>query len=134
MLFGGVGTSVLEVEIYQAARTTLNFTKASKLALIETGIASVTIFFYAIIEKKSKENFEKIFKYSYDEYFFSNKNLIEEKGRLDLPGRPLVYGTTPDFLRCFSISSLDELPDLPQKENEIEVETENVIEESVITE
>ncbi len=55
LLFGGVGTSVLEVEIYQAARTTLNFAKASRLALIETGIASVTIFFYAIIEKKSKE-------------------------------------------------------------------------------
>ena len=37
------------------------------------------------------------------------KKLIEEKGRLDLPGRPLVYGTTPDFLRCFSISSLDNI-------------------------
>lgn len=46
------------------------------------------------------------------------KKLIEEKGRLDLPGRPLIYGTTPDFLRCFSISSLDELPDIPQKETE----------------
>ena len=44
------------------------------------------------------------------------KKLIEEKGRLDLPGRPLVYGTTPDFLRCFSISSLDELPELPEKD------------------
>ena len=44
------------------------------------------------------------------------KKLIEDKGRLDLPGRPLIYGTTPDFLRCFSISSLDELPDLLQKE------------------
>ena len=38
------------------------------------------------------------------------KSLIEEKGRLDLPGRPLVYGTTSEFLRCFCISSLDELP------------------------
>lgn len=42
-----------------------------------------------------------------------NKSLIEEKGRLDLPGRPLIYGTTPEFLRCFCISSLDELPELP---------------------
>lgn len=41
------------------------------------------------------------------------KSLIEEKGRLDLPGRPLIYGTTPEFLRCFCISSLDELPELP---------------------
>ncbi len=42
------------------------------------------------------------------------KKLIEEKGRLDLPGRPLIYGTTSDFLRCFSISSLEELPVIPQ--------------------
>ncbi len=42
------------------------------------------------------------------------KSLIEEKGRLDLPGRPLIYGTTPEFLRCFSISSLDELPQIPE--------------------
>ena len=42
------------------------------------------------------------------------KSLIEERGRLDLPGRPLIYGTTPDFLRVFCISSLDELPQLPE--------------------
>ena len=41
------------------------------------------------------------------------KGLIEEKGRLDLPGRPLVYGTTDRFLRCFSLGSLDDLPELP---------------------
>lgn len=50
----------------------------------------------------------------------SQKGLIEEKGRLDLPGRPLIYGTTPEFLRCFCISSLDELPPLPQSEQEKE--------------
>lgn len=44
------------------------------------------------------------------------KQLIEERGRLDLPGRPLIYGTTPNFLRCFCISSLDELPTLPEKD------------------
>lgn len=43
------------------------------------------------------------------------KGLLEEKGRLELPGRPLLYGTTSEFLRCFSISSLDELPPLPDK-------------------
>ncbi len=42
------------------------------------------------------------------------KGLIEEKGRLDLPGRPLVYGTTDRFLRCFSLNSLDDLPELPK--------------------
>lgn len=54
------------------------------------------------------------------------KSLIEEKGRLELPGRPLVYGTTPDFLRCFCISSLDELPPLPEKNTENEnIDTNN---------
>ena len=45
------------------------------------------------------------------------KKLIEEKGRLELPGRPLVYGTTTDFLRCFSFSSLGDLPELPNDQN-----------------
>ncbi|MBO5797193.1 MAG: SMC-Scp complex subunit ScpB [Clostridia bacterium] len=43
------------------------------------------------------------------------KGLVEEKGRLELPGRPLLYGTTVHFLRCFGVSSLAELPPLPQK-------------------
>lgn len=38
------------------------------------------------------------------------KGLVEERGRLDLPGRPLVYGTTENFLRCLNISSLSDLP------------------------
>ncbi len=45
-----------------------------------------------------------------------SRELIEEKGRLELPGRPLVYGTTEHFLRCFNISSLDELPPIPNNE------------------
>ena len=45
-----------------------------------------------------------------------SRQLIEEKGRLELPGRPLVYGTTEHFLRCFNISSADELPPLPNEE------------------
>lgn len=45
------------------------------------------------------------------------KNLIEEKGRLELPGRPLLYGTTENFLRCFNISSVEELPPIPQQED-----------------
>lgn len=41
-------------------------------------------------------------------------NLIEEAGRLDLPGRPTTYKTTPEFLKMFGISSLEELPELPR--------------------
>lgn len=54
------------------------------------------------------------------------KGLLEEKGRLDLPGRPLLYGTTPDFLRCFCLSSLADLPELPEKP-EIEQEPDDEI-------
>lgn len=39
-----------------------------------------------------------------------DRGLIESKGRLDAPGRPMLYGTTNDFLRCFGLSGLDELP------------------------
>ncbi len=45
------------------------------------------------------------------------KGLIEERGRLELPGKPLLYGTTKNFLRCFSLSDLSELPPLPKDEN-----------------
>ena len=44
------------------------------------------------------------------------KGLVEERGRLELPGRPLLYGTTKNFLRCFNISDLSELPKLPNEE------------------
>ena len=42
-----------------------------------------------------------------------DRELIEECGRLALPGRPILYRTTPTFLRSFGLSSLDELPELP---------------------
>jgi len=47
---------------------------------------------------------------SYSISALMNKKLIEEAGRLNVPGRPILYRTTPDFLRTFSISSLEELP------------------------
>ena len=52
----------------------------------------------------------------------TTKGLVEEKGRLELPGRPLLYGTTENFLRCFNISSLDELPPLPEGDEDKESE------------
>lgn len=47
---------------------------------------------------------------SYSISALMNKRLIEEAGRLNVPGRPIQYRTTPDFLRTFGLSSLDELP------------------------
>ena len=41
------------------------------------------------------------------------KELLTEAGRLDVPGKPVAYATTPHFLRGFGLQSLDELPPLP---------------------
>ncbi len=66
-----------------------------------------------------------------------NKKLIEEQGRLTVPGRPILYGTTPDFLRTFGIASLDELPevDLPkaqtqQVEMQLSIEDQQAMEQT----
>jgi segregation and condensation protein B len=49
-----------------------------------------------------------------------SQGLIEEVGRLETPGRPILYGTTPEFLQHFGLGSLDELPDLSDKMDEEE--------------
>lgn len=63
-----------------------------------------------------------------------SKALVEEKGRLELPGRPLIYGTTPDFLRSFGLSSLEQLPPLPTEEQQgstmIEMTLDDVVEQA----
>ena len=43
-------------------------------------------------------------------YTLMQRRLIEERGRRETPGRPILYGTTWEFLECFGLSSLDELP------------------------
>ena len=45
-----------------------------------------------------------------------NKKLIEDAGRLNVPGRPIQYRTTADFLRVFGLNSLDELPEIDKVE------------------
>ena len=47
---------------------------------------------------------------SYALNMLSEKHLIESVGRLEVPGRPMLYATTEDFLRCFGIQDLTELP------------------------
>lgn len=44
-----------------------------------------------------------------------SKGLVEEVGRMDTPGRPILYGSAPEFLQHFGLSSLDELPDLEEE-------------------
>ncbi|NLW40233.1 MAG: SMC-Scp complex subunit ScpB [Tissierellia bacterium] len=53
-----------------------------------------------------------------------NKKLIEEKGRLEKTGRPILYGTTKEFLRYFGLKDIDELP--PLLDIELDDEFENL--------
>lgn len=47
------------------------------------------------------------------------KDLLEEAGRLDVPGKPIAYKTTSTFLRCFQLSSIENLPPLPSKDGQV---------------
>ena len=60
-----------------------------------------------------------------------DKGLLAEAGRLDLPGRPIAYKTTDNFLRCFKLTSLDDLPPIPDKQEQITIDeiTENKVSE-----
>ncbi len=65
-----------------------------------------------------------------------NKKLIEEAGRLNVPGRPIQYRTTPDFLRTFGFESLEELPTIekinfgePVQEDGLQASDESAVEE-----
>ncbi len=58
--------------------------------------------------------------------------LIKELGRLDAPGRPLLFGTTDDFLRAFGVDSLDDLPEIaPEHVEEFREEAEEEVEEKL---
>ena len=52
-------------------------------------------------------------------------NLVQELGRLDAPGRPIVFGTTEEFLRNFGVDSTDNLPEIsPVKMEDFRAEVE----------
>lgn len=55
-----------------------------------------------------------------------DRGLIEECGRLQVPGRPRLYRTTKEFLRAFHLSSLDELPEIPELGNENQLQMEEI--------
>ena len=55
--------------------------------------------------------------------------LIQEVGRLDAPGKPILIGTTEEFLRCFGVQTVDDLPSLdPEKVDEFKQEAQEEIE------
>lgn len=62
------------------------------------------------------------------------RGFIDELGRAETPGRPILYGTTTEFLRCFGLKNLEELPPLPEKEvveDNVQAKPQDIIEEFI---
>ncbi len=83
-----------------------------KMTLTDTVIETLSIIAYK--QPVTRLDIERIRGVSCDHAI--NKlleyDLITELGRLDAPGRPLLFGTTEQFLRCFGVKSLEELPEM----------------------
>ncbi|MDR1002354.1 MAG: SMC-Scp complex subunit ScpB [Oscillospiraceae bacterium] len=59
------------------------------------------------------------------------KGLVEEAGRLEAPGRPMLYRTSDLFLRCFELESLGQLPPIPGRTEEGDVHGQIKLEEAI---
>ena len=93
-----------------------------------TDVLLETLSIIAYKQPITKSEIEKIRGVSCD---FAVSKLVEfglctELGRLDAPGRPMLFGTTEEFLRSFGVSSIEELPELSQSQiEEFKIEAEN---------
>lgn len=77
-----------------------------------TDVAMETLSIIAYKQPVTKAEIEKIRGVKCDHAInrLIEYNLVKELGRLDAPGRPILFGTTEEFLRNFGVQSLDELP------------------------
>lgn len=62
-------------------------------------------------------------------YTLMEKKLIKESGRMDIPGRPILYATTDEFLRYFQLENLKQLPNLEELEELIAIDAESDIQD-----
>ena len=101
---GGVGVT----EPYQNVTKALETRKPPKLSSSQLETLTI-IAYYQPATKAMVEQIRGVDS-AYSVAALLNKKLIEEAGRLNVPGRPIQYKTTSDFLRTFGLSSLEELP------------------------
>ena len=90
------------------------FDNRNRPVLSNAGLETLSIIAYN--SKITRSEIEQIRGVNSDSsmYRLLEYGLIEEAGKLDLPGKPMSYKTTDEFLKTFGISSLDELPELPK--------------------
>lgn len=102
------------------------FDKRSKLKLSQASLETLAIIAYNQKITRSEIDAIRGVDSSASVYKLQEYNLIEQLGKSDLPGKPIMYGTTEDFLRKFNMESLKLLPELPKykmdKNNQIIIE------------
>jgi len=107
----------------EAVRTVLQKTKPQKLSAAAMEVLSVVAYFQPVtkvyIEQLRGIDCSRILSQ------LTDRGLIEEAGRMSVPGRPILYRTTSRFLRVFGVSSIDQLPKLERITKE-DVREENM--------
>lgn len=99
-------------------RTALETRKPPQLTQTALEVLAV-VAYYQPVTKAYIEQVRGVDSY-YTVGVLQDRGLIEPCGRLEAPGRPVLYRTTKSFLRTFGLSSLAELPELPTAEDDIE--------------
>ncbi len=99
-------------------RTALETRKPPQLTPTALEVLAI-VAYYQPVTKAYVEQLRGVDSY-YTVNILQERGLIEPCGRLDAPGRPVIYRTTDTFLRTFGITSLDELPELPSVDEDIE--------------
>jgi segregation and condensation protein B len=98
-------------EYAQVIRKTLESRKPARLSQPALEVLAI-IAYYQPVTRAYVDQIRGVDS-SYTVSLLLERDLIEESGRLAVPGRPILYRTTKNFLRSFGLSSLDELPELP---------------------
>jgi len=105
-------------ELADTIRMTLETRKPPQLSPSALEVLAVVAYFQPV----TKAYIEQVrgVDSAYTVGILQDRGLIEPCGRLSVPGRPVIYRTTKDFLRIFGITSLEELPELPDIDTEVE--------------
>ena len=103
-------------EYADAIRSTLESRKPARLSQPALEVLAI-IAYYQPVTRAYVDQVRGVDS-SYTVGLLLDRGLIEECGRLQVPGRPILYRTTKHFLRSFHLSSLDDLPEIPGMEAE----------------
>ncbi len=103
----------------EAAAAVAAYLGADRLRLSPAALETLSVIAYR--QPATRAEVEAIRGVNCDQtiYTLASRRLIEERGRREAPGRPIIYGTTWEFLECFGLGSLDELPRALSPEGEV---------------